>query len=214
MRCPRRYRIGRLDLGIGYRLPIIDQRNQRVEILARVDRKVRSALDDAGEFGTEPAHGRVRLVNDGLQVVVRYRLQSRVGGTEQGIDVGRYGGVGQRNHVAVLERWRGAVAGQQLDVRFADRRLTVHLGFEVSRDVDAGFQRQHSFDAAIGQVHRLHPANFGAAIGDVAGLIQPAGLRQFHPHRVPADAEQHGRQFHEVQRHHCQRDKRDHGKDH
>src|ERR1700724_4789236 len=148
MRCPRRYRIGRLDLRIGYRLPIIDQRNQRVEILAGVDRKVRSALEDAGEFGTEPAHGRVRLVNDGLQVVVRYRLQSRVGGTEQGIDVGRYGGVGQRNHVAVLERWRGAVAGEQLDVRLGDPRLTVPLGLEVSRNFDAGFQRQHGFYAS------------------------------------------------------------------
>src|SRR6201999_2892093 len=169
------YRIGRLDLGIGYRLPLFDQRNQRVEILARVDRKVRPALDNARKFGPEPAHGRVRLVNDGLQVVVRYRLQSRVGGTEPGIDVGRYGGVGQRNHVAVLERWRGAVAGQQLDVRFADRRLTVHLGLEVSRDFDAGFQRQHGFYARVGQVHRLHPAHFGAAISDVAGLIQPAG---------------------------------------
>src|SRR6202011_5515980 len=113
--------------------------NQRGEILARVDRKVRSALDNAGKFGPEPAHGRVGLVNDGLEVVVRYCLQSRVGGTEQGIDVGRYGGVGQRNHVAVLERWRGAVAGQQLDVRFADIYLTVREPVEVLRVADAGF---------------------------------------------------------------------------
>ena len=97
---------------------------------------------------------------------------------EQRVDVGRHRGVGQRDHVAVLQRRRAAVAGQQRDVLLADRRLAVHLGFEIRRDLDVRVQRQHRLHAGVGQGHGFHPADLGAAVGDVAAGIEPAGLRQ------------------------------------
>lgn len=120
---------------------------------------------------------------------MRYCLQCGVGRAEQVVDVGRHRGVGQRNDIAVLQWRRGGVARQQLDVGFADRGVAVHLGLEVRRDIDARFQGQHRLHPGVGEPHRCHPAHLKAAVGDIAGAIQPTGFDQLHRHRVAADAE-------------------------
>ena len=59
--------------------------------------------------------------------------------------------------VAVFQRRAVAAARQQLDVLLADRRLAVHLGVEIGRDVDIRIQRQHRLDAGVGQAHVVRP---------------------------------------------------------
>ena len=71
---------------------LVDQRRQRIQVGAGVDGQLGRPLTIRDSSGPEPAERGVGLVDDGLQVVVRDRLQAAVGGVEQRIDVRRHRG--------------------------------------------------------------------------------------------------------------------------
>ena len=171
VRRPRLDRVRRVGLRVEHRLRLVDQGGQRVEILAGVDRQVGSAGDEPAQFRPESADRDVGLVDDGLQVVARDRLQTAVRHVQHRVDVGRDRGAVARDDVAVLQHRPSPLRGSSCDVLLADRGHAVHLGFEVGGDLDVRLQRQHRRDTGVGQLDALHVADLDAAVGDVA----PAG---------------------------------------
>ena len=78
MRRPRRNRVGGIGLGIQHWCGLVDQRGDRVKILAGVDDHPCGALYEASELGAQTADGGVAFVDHRLEILPRYGLQSRV----------------------------------------------------------------------------------------------------------------------------------------
>jgi len=99
MRRPGLDRIGGVGLGVEHRSDVVGEVGQIVEVLPGVNGQRGGSLDEPGNLRAQPTEGRIGLVDHGLQIVVRYSLQTRIGRAQQGVDVRRHGTAGKRNDV-------------------------------------------------------------------------------------------------------------------
>ena len=81
----------------------ISRENGSTVLPASIANAVRP-VDDAGQFGPQPADRLGRFVDDGVQVVLRDRLQRPVGGVEQASDVDGNLRLADRDDIAVAQR--------------------------------------------------------------------------------------------------------------
>src|SRR5712671_5925401 len=102
--CPRPNGTGRVSLSVEDGLDVVDHVEQIRQFLFGVDGEFRRTLDQSTQIGTQTTDCRVGLVDDRSQIVAGDRLQSAVGGRQEIVYVRRYAGVGQADHVTVLER--------------------------------------------------------------------------------------------------------------